>query len=92
MKHTVHVHVVYDGGEIRAMAYDTRRWADSDYVWLAEGDLEVEIPDDFDPRAAEIEVLNKQLQKERADSQVRQNLILERISKLQALEFSGVEA
>lgn len=38
----------------------------------------------------QIDALNQQLQRERADSQVRQNAILERISKLQALEFSGV--
>ena len=37
----------------------------------------------------QIEALNTELQKERADSQVRQNAILNQISKLQALTFDG---
>lgn len=38
---------------------------------------------------SQLAALQAELQKERADSQVRQNLILERISKLQALEFAA---
>lgn len=37
---------------------------------------------------AQIESLNAQLQSERAESQRRQNAILDKISKLQALEFT----
>lgn len=37
---------------------------------------------------AQIDSLNKQLQVERAESQRRQNAILDKISKLQALEFT----
>lgn len=37
----------------------------------------------------QIEALNKKLQAERAESQQRQNAILNQISKLQALTFAG---
>lgn len=37
---------------------------------------------------SQIDALNKQLQEERAESQRRQNAILDKISKLQALEFT----
>lgn len=36
----------------------------------------------------QIDALNKQLRSERAESQRRQNAILDKISKLQALEFT----
>lgn len=39
--------------------------------------------------AEQVKVLNAELQRERAESQVRQNGILDRISKLQALSFDG---
>ena len=40
----------------------------------------------------QIEALNAKLQKERADSQVRQNAIMDQISKLQALTFDDQAA
>lgn len=39
--------------------------------------------------AKELEGLNAQLQKVRADNAMRENAILDRISKLQAIEYSG---
>ena len=59
------------------------------YPWVKVGTAEVTIT--LLPReqiaAEQITVLNGELQKERAESQVRQNAILDRISKLSALEY-----
>lgn len=45
-----------------------------------------------DVMSGQLSVLQAQLQRERADSQVRQNAILDQISKLQALEWEGAQA
>jgi hypothetical protein len=52
----------------------------------------VELLDPKDMQGEQLAALQAQLQKERADSQMRQNAILEQISKLRALEWEGVEA
>jgi len=52
-------------------------------------EIEVEIPDDYDPRAQQIAALEKQKQKVMADYQKTVTEINERISKLQALEYTA---
>lgn len=51
-------------------------------------EVEVDVPD-IDTRSAAIDAINQQIKKERADSEVRVNLLLERISKLQAIGHDG---
>lgn len=58
----------------------------ADRIWLGEQVVELDFPD-VDINQAKIEALKDQLQQERADSQVRQNLLLDRISKLQAIGY-----
>lgn len=55
-----------------------------DRVWIGQQDVELDFPE-VDTRQLQIDALNEQVQRERADSQVRVNLLLERISKLQAI-------
>ena len=55
-----------------------------DLVWLGQVDVELDFPE-IDITSAQIESLEAEIQKERADSQVRVNLLLERISKLKAI-------
>jgi hypothetical protein len=74
---------------------------DSGVTWLAQSNLagsqcfenavslgstviEIDVPE-IDTTAAAIEALEAEIQKERADSQVRVNLLLDRIGKLQCL-------
>jgi len=52
-------------------------------------EIEVDIPDDYDPRAQQIAALEKQKQKVMADYQKTVTEINERISKLQALEYTA---
>jgi len=71
------------------------------YVWLSTSNLagskcfegavslgstviEIDVPE-IDTTQAAIDAIAEQIQKERADSQVRVNLLLERMSKLQCL-------
>lgn len=55
-----------------------------DCVALGQVEFELDVPE-VDTRQLQIDALNDQIQRERADSQVRVNLLLERISKLQCL-------
>jgi hypothetical protein len=62
---------------------------DTDYrTYVGEQEVEVEVPDNYDPRAQQIAALEKQKQKVMADFQKSVAEINERISKLLAVEFS----
>lgn len=58
-------------------------------IHVGEQEVEVEIPDNFDPRAQQIAALEKQKQKVMADYQKMVAEINERISNLQALEYTA---
>lgn len=67
----------------------------TDHGWIKVGTahITVELLDPKEMQGEQLAALQAQLQKERADSQVRQNAILDQISKLQALEWdAGVPA
>ena len=60
----------------------------SDYaVFIGEAEVEVEVPEmsRSDLAIAQIAAAQAQIEKERADSQLRVNRLLERISKIQAI-------
>lgn len=64
----------------------------SDWVKVGTAHITVELLDAKEIQNEQLASLQAQLQKERADSQVRQNAILDAISKLQALEWEGAAA
>lgn len=70
--------------------YDYRQSQDlmKDKIYLGSTEVEIDFPD-VDTRQLQIDALEAQVQKERADSQVRVNLLLDRISKLQAIGHDG---
>jgi hypothetical protein len=51
--------------------------------------IEIEVPDNYDPRAQKIAALESQKNKVMADFQKTVNEINERISKLQAIEYTA---
>ena len=55
-----------------------------DRAWLGQQDVELDFPD-IDINQAKIDALEAEIQHERATSQSRVSLLLERISKLQAI-------
>lgn len=59
-------------------------------ISLGSVEIEIEVPE-VDTRQAAIDALQQQIKKERADSEVRVNLLLDRISKLQAIGHEVAE-
>ncbi|MFS2103638.1 hypothetical protein [Ralstonia sp. Ralssp135] len=60
---------------------------DSSYIQVCDHKIIAEIPDDFDPRSAQIASLEKQRDAVRAELSSRITKINEQIAKLQALTF-----
>ena len=92
MKVKVKAYVYYlkysweDKGEFEVLSFK----ADDDHrTYVCEQEVEVDVPDNYDPRAQQIAALEKKKQKVMADYQKSVNEINERISKLQALEYTA---
>ena len=63
---------------------------DCDYrTYVSAQEIEIEVPDNYDPRAQQIAALSKQKQKVMADFEKSVAEINERISNLQALEYTA---
>lgn len=82
-----------DGDEksaVQSMSYYRSETMESQgWVRVGMATVEVEIFPTDQLQNQQLATLTAQLEKERAESQVRQNAILDRISKLQALSYSG---
>ncbi|MOA13368.1 hypothetical protein D3C78_1334170 [compost metagenome] len=61
-----------------------------DCISLGSVEIEIDVPE-IDTRHAAVEALQAQIQQERADSQMRVNLLQERIGKLLAIGHYGGE-
>jgi hypothetical protein len=61
-------------------------------TYVGEQEVEIDVPDNYDPRAQQIAALESHKQKVMADYCKTVNEINDRISKLQAIEFSGETA
>jgi len=59
------------------------------YTYVCQQEIELEVPDNYDPRAQQIAALEAQKTKAMADYQKSVTEINERISKLQALEYTA---
>ena len=59
------------------------------YTFVCQQEIEMDVPDNYDSRAQQIEGLEKQKQKVMADYQKSVTEINDRISKLQALEYTA---
>jgi hypothetical protein len=57
-------------------------------LWLGSTEVEIDFPEK-DTHRAHIDSLEARIKQERADSQVRVNMLLDRISKLQAIGHDG---
>lgn len=80
----------FNAGERLVISQD---WRDNpncmrDRVWIGSIVVDIDFPE-VDTRKAQIDALEAQIKQERADSQARVNLLLERISKLQAIGHDG---
>jgi hypothetical protein len=62
---------------------------DETLTYICAQEVEVEVPDNYDPRAQQVAALEKRKQKVMADYQKTVTDINEKISKLQALEYTA---
>lgn len=62
---------------------------DDSRTWVCEQEVEIEVPDNYDFRAQQVAALESQKKKVMADYQMTVNNINDRISKLQALEYTA---
>jgi hypothetical protein len=58
-------------------------------TYVGQQEIEIEVPDNYDPRAQQIAALEKHKQKVMAEFQRSVDGINEKISKLQALEYTA---
>ena len=89
--HKIHIHYQkYEWEDQGEYIVYTHKFDDTDYrAHVCECEIEIEVPDNYDPREQQIAALEKQKQKVMAEYQSAVNEINERISKLQAIAFSG---
>lgn len=76
------------GDSIEVSTYNISEMDHYDCVLIGTQEIEVEY-DEIDTRLAEIQKLETIIEKERAESQSRVNILLERISKLQSISFDA---
>ena len=91
IKTTIYIHYAqWDWEETGNYQVFCGKLEDTEYrTYVGEQEIEIEVPDDYDPRAQKIASLEKQKQKVMADYQKTVNEINERISNLQALEYTA---
>jgi hypothetical protein len=91
VKITAYIHYIKyswdDEGKFTVFSFKSD---DDDFgTYVGEQEIEVEVPDNYDPRAQQIAALKKHKQKVMADFQRSVDGINEKISKLQALEYTA---
>jgi hypothetical protein len=90
MKLTAHIHFVkYSWDEGQFLIYGSKLKDSEHCTYVCSQEVEIDIPENYDPRAQQIAALEKQKQKAMADFQKSVDDINERISKLQALEYTA---
>ena len=93
MKLNTTVHVYYqkyaweEKGSFSVLSFKAD---DSEHLtYVGQQQVEIDVPEDYDPRAQKVAALEKQKQKVMADYQKTVDTINEKISKLQALEYTA---
>jgi hypothetical protein len=91
IKTTVHVHYIkWDwDNEGRYYAHALKMDDTEAISYICEQEIEIEVPDNYDPRAQQIAALEAQKHKVMADYQKTVTDINDRISKLQSLEYTN---
>ncbi len=91
IKLTAHIHYVkYNFEEVGEYQVYSCSLGDAEHrTYVGEQEIEVEVPDNYDPRPQQIAALEKQRQEIRAEFQKSIVEINERISNLQALEYTA---
>lgn len=91
VKTTVHIHYNQFSWEDKGkyIVYSCKLEDNENHTFVGEQEIEIEVPDNYDPRAQKIAALEKHKLKVMADYQKTLVEINERISKLQAIEYTA---
>ena len=91
MKTTAHIHFVkYAWEKEGRFELFGVKLDDAEFrAYVCSQEIEVDVPENYDPRAQQIAALEKQKQEAMANFQKSVDDINERISKLQALEYAA---
>ena len=91
VKTTVHIYHCQYSWETTArfLAYYLKIDDGEHMTYVGTQEIDIEVPDEYDPRAQQVAALEKRKQKVMADYQKTVDEINERISKLQALEYTA---
>jgi len=91
VKTTVHIyHSQYSWEKTPKFHVYSIKIDDTEHMtYVGERNIEIEVPDGYDPRAQKVAALEKQKQKVMADYHKTLMEINESISKLQAIEFTA---
>jgi len=91
VKTTAHIHYLkYDwDAEGNFEVFSFKANEDGTRTFVCSQEIEIEVPDDYDPRGQKIAALEKQKQNVMAEYQKTVTEINERINKLQALEYTN---
>lgn len=91
VKTTIHIHFSQWSWETKGefQVFSCKLQDDEHRTYVGEQEIEIEVPDDYDPRAQKIAALEKHKQKVMADYQKTLTEINARISKLQAIECAS---
>ena len=91
IKTTIHIHYTQysweEKGDYEVFSFKAEDTEHRTYV--CEQEIEIEVPDNYDPRAQKIEALQKHKHKIMSDYQKTVTEINARISKLQAIECAA---
>ena len=91
IKTTIHIHYTQysweEKGDYEVFSFKAEDTEHRTYV--CEQEIEIEVPDNYDPRAQKIEALQKHKHKIMSDYQKTVTEINARISKLQAIEHTA---
>ena len=91
IKTTVHIfHSKYSWEDKGEYLVFYAKVEDDEYrTYVGAQEIEIEVPDDYDPRAGKIAALERKKKKVMADYQKTVDEINEKISKLQAIEYTA---
>ena len=91
IKTTIHIHYNhYSWDEKGEYLLFSHKMEDCEHrTYVGEQQIEIDVPDDYDPRAQQIAALEKQKQKVMADYQKMVTDINQRISNLQAITYTA---
>jgi hypothetical protein len=90
IKSTVHLHLTkYSWQTESYFEVFSYKISNENHSYINSQEVEIEVPENYDPRPAQIAALEAQKQKVMADQEKAITIINERISKLQALEYTA---